>query len=149
MVTTWQEQMNKLFPGSTTPILHQEIRQVQEKAIEDWDAKPFKFLLRGTEMEFFSIGQLGRALGNRSPNTLRAWEREGILPKSPYVKPSATPNGRRRMYTRQMIEGLVDIAKQEGVLWPDKGIRLSDTRFAERAKALFEHLLNKERNDNT
>jgi len=149
MATTWQEQMNKLFPGSTTPILHQEIRKVQEKEIDDWDAKPLKFLLRGKEMEFFTIGQVGRALGNRSPNTLRAWEREGILPKSPYVKPSQDPRGRRRMYTRAMVEGLVDIARQEGVLWPDKGIRLSDTRFAERAKELFEHLLNKERNGNT
>lgn len=143
MVTTWQEQMNKLFPGSTTPILHKEIREVQEKAIDDWDAKPLTFMLNGEETEFFAIGQLGRALGNRSPNTLRAWEREGILPKSPYVKPSQDPRGRRRMYTRKMVEGLVDIARQEGVLWPDKGIRLSDTRFAERAKALFENLLKK------
>lgn len=143
MATTWQEQMNKLFPGSTTPILHQEIRKVQEKAIDDWDAKPLTFMLGGKETEFFSIGQLGRALGNRSPNTLRAWEREGILPKSPYVKPSQDPRGRRRMYTRQMVEGLVDIARDEGVLWPDKGIRLSDTKFAERAKALFEHLVKK------
>lgn len=148
MVNTWQEQMNRLFPGSNTPIEFQEFRQVQEKTIEDWDAKPFTFLVSGKELEFFSIGQLGRALGNRSPNTLRAWEKEGILPKSPFIKPSETPNGRRRMYTRAMVEGLVIIAKQEGVLWPDKGIRLSDTKFSEKAVALFRKLI-KEHSGNT
>jgi len=147
-VTTWHEQMAKVFPGSTTPLIHQEIRVAQEKAIEDWDAKPNIFRMNGKDVEFFSIGQLGKALGNRSSNTLRAWEREGIIGKSPYVKPSATPNGRRRMYTRAMVEGLVIIAREEGVLWPDKGIRLSDTKFSVRAIALFKQLI-KERNGNT
>lgn len=140
--------MAKVFPGSTTPLIHQEIRVAQEKAIEDWDAKPNIFRMNGKDVEFFSIGQLGKALGNRSSNTLRAWEREGIIGKSPYVKPSATPNGRRRMYTRAMVEGLVIIAREEGVLWPDKGIRLSDTKFSVRAIALFKQLI-KERNGNT
>lgn len=141
MVNTWQEQLAKVFPGSNTPLMFEEVRKVQEKAIEDWDAKPNIFRMGGKDVEFFSIGQLGKALGNRSPNTLRAWEREGILPKSPYVKPSDTPNGRRRMYTRDMVEGLVVIARQEGVFWPDKGIRLSNTKFSEKAVALFKKLI--------
>lgn len=94
-------------------------------------------------MEFFTIGQLGKALGNRSSNTLRAWEREGIIPRSPYVKPSATVNGRRRMYSRAMVEGLVKIAREEGILFPDKGKRLSDTKFTVRAVELFNELRGK------
>jgi len=148
MVSTWQEQLAKVFPGSNTPLMFEQVRQIQEKAIEDWDSKPHIFHMNGKDVEFFSIGQLGKALGNRSPNTLRAWEREAILPKSPYIKPSSSPNGRRRMYTRGMVEGLVAIACQEGVLWPDKGIRLSDTKFSERAVELFKQII-KENRGNT
>jgi hypothetical protein len=141
MVSNWQEQLSKVFPGSNTPLLFEQIRKVQEKHIEDWDAKPFTFLVNGKEQEFFSIGQLGKALGNRSPVTIRKWERDGILPKSPYTKPSQDPRGRRRMYTRAMVEGLIEIAKQEGVLWPDKGRRLTETMFQQKAVNLFRKLL--------
>jgi hypothetical protein len=140
MATSWQEQLSKVFPGSTTPLEFESIRKVQEKVIDDWDSKPFIFTVGGVEQEFFSIGHLGKALGNRSPITLRKWETDGILPKSPYVKPSSTPNGRRRMYTRDMVEGLVEIAKTEGVLWPQKGNRLSETKFQQRAHSLFQSL---------
>jgi|SRR6267142_611116 len=141
MVSTWQEQLAKVFPGSTTPLVFEKVREVQEESISNWDAKPFIFMVGGKETEFFSIGQLGKALGNRSPVTLRKWEREGILPKSPYTKPSNDPRGRRRMYTRGMVEGLVKIARDEGVLWPDKGKRLSETMFQVKAVRLFKSLL--------
>jgi len=114
------ERFMKTFPGSQTPLLFEQMNKAQEKETEKWDAKPFVFLVGGKEQEFFSIGQLGKALGNRSAVTLRKWEREGILPKSPYTKPSDDPRGRRRMYTRAMVEGLVKIAKEEGVWLPDK-----------------------------
>jgi hypothetical protein len=141
MANTWQEQLAKVFPGSTTPLIFEKVREVQEKDIEKWDAKPFIFLVDGKEREFFAIGQLGKALGNRSAVTLRKWERDGILPKSPYTKPSSDPRGRRRMYTRDMVEGLVIIAREEKVLWPDKGRRLSETNFQTRALSLFQKLL--------
>lgn len=131
----------KYFPGSSTPLNFDKLRAKAEKDILDWDAKPMILRLRGVDMEFFTVGQLGMALGNRSANTLRAWEREGILPKSPYVKPSQDPRGRRRMYTRAMVEGLVKIAKEEGVLWPQKGNRLSSTNFTQRAVELFQSLM--------
>jgi len=131
----------KTFPGSSTPLLFEQMNKAQEKESEKWDAKPFVFLANGKEQEFFSIGQLGKALGNRSAVTLRKWEREGILPKSPYMKPSSDPRGRRRMYTRAMVEGLVKIAKEEGVWLPDKGRRLSETTFQQKALRLFQSLL--------
>src|SRR5438045_1866404 len=117
------------------------MNKAQEKESDKWDAKPFVFLANGVEQEFFSIGQLGKALGNRSAETLRKWEREGILPKSPYMKPSPDPRGRRRMYMRGMVEGLVKIAKEEGVWLPDKGNRLSETMFQQKALLLFKKLL--------
>src|SRR5574341_103113 len=99
------------------------MNKAQEKETERWDAKPFVFLVNGVEQEFFSIGQLGKALGNRSAVTLRKWEREGILPRSPYAKRGKDVRGNRRMYTRAMVEGLVQIAKEEKVFLPDKGRR--------------------------
>lgn len=138
MALTWEEQMERLLPGPS-PI--KEKKDIQEAAIDSWDDKPFIFTVGGVEQEFFSIGQLGKALGNRSSNTLRAWERDGIIPKSPYTKPSATPQGKRRMYTRAMVEGMVQIAKEEGVSFPHKGIRLSDTQFQPRVLKLFQSLL--------
>jgi hypothetical protein len=135
--------MAKVFPGSTTPLVFERVREVQEESISAWDAKPHMFMVGGVETEFFSIGHLGKALGNRSPVTLRKWEREAILPKSPYMKPSQDPRGRRRMYTRGMVEGLVKIAREEGVLWPDKGRRLSETMFQQKAVNLFKSLLQK------
>jgi hypothetical protein len=141
LASQYEEFLNKTFPGTNKPLLYQEMNKVLEKESEKWDAKPFIFLVGGEEKEFFSIGQLGKALGNRSAVTLRKWEKDGILPKSPYMKPSDDPRGRRRMYTRAMVEGLVKIAKEEGVWLPDKGRRLSETLFQQKALRLFQTLL--------
>ncbi len=135
------DQFSKFFPGSKTPLDIAEKKQEQQHESDQWDLKPLIFTVRGKETEFFPIGALALALGGRSANTLRAWEKEGTIPKSVYVKPSRDPRGRRRMYTRPMVEGLVRIAKEEDVFWPNKGKRLSDTNFTERAKELFTQLM--------
>lgn len=135
-----EEFLSKFFPGSTTPLTIDSIKREQEDESADWDLKPFIFTVKGKEMQFFPIGALALALGNRSTNTLRAWEKEGILPKSVYVKPSRDPRGRRRMYTRAMVEGLVKIAREEGVLWPHKGVKVGRTQFTARAVELFQQL---------
>lgn len=116
------------------------MNRAQEKEADKWDAKPFIFLANGAEQEFFSIGQLGKALGNRSAVTLRKWERDGILPHTPYAKRGKDSRGDRRMYTRAMVEGLIKIAKEEGVWLPDKGRRLSETMFQQKALRLFQSL---------
>lgn len=132
--------MSKFFPGSATPLDFQSRQVAKEKVISLWDTKPLSFNVGGVPTEFFTIGQLGIALGNRSANTLRAWEREGIIPRSPYVKSSVDPRGRRRLYTRAMIEGMIKIATEEGVLWPHKGTRMSETQFTSRVVQLFKNL---------
>lgn len=141
MASNQIERFLKTFPGSSTPLLFEQMNTAQEKESDKWDAKPHIFLVGGAEQEFFSIGQLGKALGNRSAVTLRKWEREGILPKSPFTRPSEDVRGRRRMYTRSMVEGLRRIAQEEGVLLPDKGKRLSGTAFAIKAAELFRKIL--------
>lgn len=132
--------LDEFFPGSTTPLDFEARRKKDEEKIGAWDSKPLTFRLKGKDTEFFTIGHLAKALGDRSAITLRKWEAEGILPKSPYVKPSEDPRGRRRMYTREQVEGLVKIAREEGVLWPRKGLRLQETKFQERAHQLFRKL---------
>lgn len=132
------DQFSKFFPGSKTPLDIEEKQQELQHESDQWDLKPLIFTVRGKETEFFPIGALALALGGRSANTLRAWEKEGTIPKSVYVKPSKDPRGRRRMYTRAMVEGLVRIAKEEGVFWPQKGVRLSSTQFTAKAVELFQ-----------
>jgi hypothetical protein len=95
------------------------------------------YLLNGMEIELFTIGQLANVL-DRSTTTLRRWESDGTLPKSGYTKPSKDPRGRRRLYSRAQIEGIYEIAKDEGVL--ENGSTLKGTQFANRVLALFKEL---------
>jgi hypothetical protein len=98
----------------------------------------------GVETEFFTVGDLAKALG-RQPVTIRKWEREGVIPKSTYQSPGKDGDvrGRRRLYIREQVEGMVRIAHEEGVLVshqkPIKG-----TRFTERVVDLFKALAGNE-----
>lgn len=145
-INQWQEQLAALeqyFPGSKTPLLADRVRELQKEVIDKWDDKPHRFSVNGVEQDFFTIGQVAMALGNRSANTLRAWEKDGTIPKTRYMKNSHDPRGRRRMYSRAMVEGMIRIAEEEGVLFPNKGIRISDTKFTERVQELFNRLTKK------
>lgn len=134
------------YPGSRQPILRHPNRPAEEgrKRVTgidpEWDAKPRLFAVNGSEKEFFTVGQLASALGRR-PVTIRMWEREGIIPKATFQIKAKNddPRGRRRLYSRAQVEGLVKIAMEEGVLITH--LRpLSETRFTERAIALFQNL---------
>lgn len=108
------------------------------KEPENWDAKPVK----GLDAELFTIGALATAL-NRKPVTIRKWETNGWLPKARYMlRKGSSIQGQRRLYTREQIEGLVRIAREEHVLDDPKSLRTSieTTRFPERAKALWKEL---------
>lgn len=129
---------SKYFPGSTTPLDIEEKKQEQQYESDQWDLKPMIFTVKGKETEFFPIGALALALGGRKATTVRAWEQEGLIPRTVFMKPSKDPRGRRRMYTRAMVEGLVKIAKEEGVFWPQRGVRLTMTQFPQKALELFQ-----------
>jgi hypothetical protein len=74
-------------------------------------------------MRFHSIGDLAIMMG-RSPVTMRKWETDFLLPRTPFTYPLAdSPLERddqdapaRRLYTPRMTLGVVAIAREEGVL---------------------------------
>jgi hypothetical protein len=94
----------------------------ENKKVKDlvWDAKPYKKLLHGREVEMFTIGALSKAL-DRPVVTLYQWMDAGYLPTSPYRLPDtkgkngATLAG-RRLYTREMIEAAVNLFSRFGLL---------------------------------
>jgi hypothetical protein len=95
--------------------------------------------ISGYEVECFTTGQLADLLGHRRAVTIRAWEANGTLPKSGYYVPGKDGDvrGRRRYYTRRQVEGVLDIARQEGVLYPSTRISISRTNFTKRVTELF------------
>lgn len=103
---------------------------------------PRIYSVQGKEVEFFTLGVLAAAL-NRKPVTIRKWEADGVLPKPRAMTPTSDPRGKRRLYTKGQILGLVQIAKEEGILLPSamgKWRDVTKTRFRERAIELFRSL---------
>ena len=103
---------------------------------------PKTFTVDGTVMEFFTIGQLAAAL-DRKPVTLRKWESAGILPAATFQAPNPKHDhrARRRLYSRAQAEGIVQIAREEGLI-DDEPKRVGSTRFSERVHAHFDVLRN-------
>jgi hypothetical protein len=120
-------------------------------AQDDWDAKPVYMRVRGERREFFTIGHLAAALG-KTPVTLRRWEQKGWLPRPVFRGPTprneqvpGRPVKGKRLYTREMVEGIVRIAHEEGVLNLVHHQSMAHTRFPERTRSLYESILKKER----
>lgn len=98
-----------------------------------WDAKPVIKTVRGQQVELFTVGQLGAALG-RAAVTMRLWERNGVIPKARMRLAPKNGIGGRRYYTRPQVEGIRRIAQEEGLLDPQA--RLTKT-FTDRVVQLF------------
>lgn len=132
------------YPGSTKPLVRHPNRPTLHTeaapSAADWDAKPRKGVVNGVETSFYTVGQLAQALG-RQAGTVRKWEREGVIPKSTYQSPGRDGDvrGRRRLYTRDQVEGIVRIAQEEGVLVSHQK-PIKDTRFTPRVIDLFKRL---------
>jgi len=134
----------EFYPGSSHPI----VRHPNHPSVDshthnigidsEWDRHPRKYQVNGVEIEFFTIGHLALALGRR-PVTLRLWEREGIIPKATYQINSESKNGRRRLYTREQVEGLVKLAVEEGILISHQRA-IGGTQFTARSIELFKQL---------
>ena len=134
------EQITEYYPGSRKPIVRHPNRKVEPPKDSDrWDAKPKVLKVGGVDTEFFTVGQLGLALGGRKPVTIRKWERTGVIPKPTFRKPSDDPRGQRRLYTRAQVEGMQKIAEEEGVLFAHAR-PITQTKFTERVIALFKEL---------
>lgn len=128
----------RYYPGSTTPIPAADApRKGLAKEEVEWDAKPLVYVINGIETEFFTIGAVAKALG-KSSNTVREWERTGIIPKARFRTPSVDPKKTKRLYTRAQVEGIVVIAKEEGVT-ARKPVRILPS-FTAKIVALFVRL---------
>jgi DNA-binding transcriptional MerR regulator len=130
------------FPGGRAPVNRPDPKPKQSSDSEAWDNNPVTYLVNGEEQEFFTIGHLARAL-NRKQVTIRAWENRGALPRSPFRSPApnATPNfgtvpKGRRLYTREMIEGILQIAKECRVI-TDPHQKPPSEEFTLRVSKLF------------
>lgn len=140
-------QAPEFYPGTNRQIVARAVTPQAPAAQgrsepEAWDAHPREYIVHGQVVEFFPIGALAKALG-REAGTIRRWEAEGIIPVSLWRAPSESVHGRARLYSREIIEGMVQIALEEGVL--TRGRPVGDTRFKERVYELFVRVSNAER----
>jgi hypothetical protein len=135
------------WPGKKRPVNRPE-PSLAEESDADWDVRPVVYIYNGVSREFFTIGHLADALG-RSPVTIRSWESKGLLPKSPYRSPR--PRGEslpgvakgKRLWTRDQIEGILRLAREEGVILNEKP---PTKQFTLRVADLFRELLKKDQN---
>lgn len=95
-----------------------------------WDSKPLFLSIHGQTTEVFYRSALAKAL-NREMGTIRAMERLGVL-RNPRLKDYRG----RWCYTRDQIEDLVRLAKEEGVIDPKFHTPFSD-RFKKEAHAIL------------
>jgi hypothetical protein len=136
------------YPGRRKPV-NRGVKVPDETPL--WDAKPVYYLINGEKQEFFLISHLAKAL-DYSVQSIRAWEAQGLLARTPYRSPRTkrpVAGGRsdkgKRLWTREQILGIIRIAKKHKVIFPDrKGIKHPPTpAFAAEVGEFFNSLLNK------
>lgn len=128
-----------LYPGTTRPV-GPPVAAAEHASgstdSTDWDAGPAYHYLQGGLREFFAIGHLAQALG-RSPKTIYKWEARGHFPVATFILNGSSRNGRRRLYTRQQINGVIEIALDEGILTGRRRF-IGTTAFPARCAELFQ-----------
>jgi hypothetical protein len=115
------EHFADLLPGKRAPV-NRDAAESTELGAEGWDEKPIKYMFKGGEREFFTISHLAAALG-KSVVTIRSWEQKGVMPPTPYRSPRprggmlpGKPTKGKRLWTREQIKGILEIAESEGVI---------------------------------
>ena len=116
-------------PGRRKPVNRDVVATTKSEPAE-WDARPVHYKINGERREFFLISHLAKALGY-SVQSIRAWEAQGLLARTPYRSPrTAKPvaggrsNKGKRLWTRQQVEGIIRIAKKHRVIFPNrKGVK--------------------------
>jgi hypothetical protein len=121
--------LDSYYPGSKRKRKPVVVKKPEIELDTNWDSKPFKKTLpNGRDLEMFTIGALAAAVG-RPIISIRAWIKEGYLPASPYRLPTkkdvhGKDHAGRRLYSRAMVEKLVEILDKAGLLhtkrieWP-------------------------------
>lgn len=125
------------YPGSTKKRKAVATVKAAPDPQEDrWDATPYIKTVDGEQVEFFFVGALGKAL-TRSSNTIRRWIEDGTIPQARYRINSDSIRGQRRLWTREQVEGMRRIAREEGLF---DGKNVGGTSFTSRVKELFRTL---------
>lgn len=125
-----------IYPGTTRPVGPPAGANSERTAGEDWDATPSYHYLQGAIREFFAIGNLAQAL-SRSTKTIYKWESRSLFPQATFILNGSSRNGRRRLYTRQQINGVLEIALAEGILTGTRRF-IGATAFPARCFELFQ-----------
>lgn len=130
------------YPGRKKPVNRGEKKASSD--IQVWDSKPLRYLVNGTQQEFYTVGHLSKALGY-SVQSIRGWETKGLLPKSPYRSPRTNgmvaggkSNKGRRLWTRRQVEGIIGIARKHRVIVNRKP---PTPAFAKEVEEFFKFLL--------
>jgi DNA-binding transcriptional regulator YiaG len=108
-----------------------EAKKAKAKKKDPLAPKVFSVQIGGhdRELSMYSSTQLARMLG-RSVQTIRLWEREGILPKAVY-----RCNNNNRLYTefqvKMLVAAMFDVVNEHG--------RLKLKSFTEHARAIWDN----------
>lgn len=137
------------YPGRKRPV-NRDTKTVNTDK-EVWDAHPVYYLVGGERQEFFLISHLAKALGY-SVQSIRAWEAQGLLARTPYRSPrtkapvaAGRSNKGKRLWTREQILGIIRIARRHKVIFPNrKGVKKPPSpAFAHEVNEFFASLVNK------
>lgn len=144
------EPETEYYPGTSTQISVREATPAPKSTSEDLFARPRTgYQINGRPFPCYAIGILAKALDGRRPVTIRLWEREGLLPKTNFRSSKVQGGGKARLYTREQIEGIVEIAKEEGVYARDTKVSIKFTNFTARVAELFRQIDAAYRSTNT
>jgi hypothetical protein len=114
----------------------EDAAEVDRENTAAWVDNPYfkrEMRINGENMTFYLLAALAEAL-LRKPGTIRAWEADGKFPQTPFRTPSNGALGGKRLYTREMIEGVAAIADDEGLLYSQRPLT---PRFTQRVTDLF------------
>lgn len=137
---------SELFEGvDTYPGSKQRRDGTVSRAPQPDDVNPLDgikpYLTSDDGKEYYKIGQLAAILGRKS-GTVRKWEHDGHLPSATYqtnANENRDERARRRLYSREQVEGIWEIAKDEGLL-NDSRVYIGRTKFTQRVTKLFQSL---------
>lgn len=102
------------WPGKTPP-KNRDPKQSRKSAEDRLNgARSKTYRINGVDREFFTIGEVARALG-KQPVTLRMWENRGWIPRVKYRTPAPAnqqlpgkPSKGRRLYSKEQVEFLLE-----------------------------------------
>lgn len=111
--------IQETYPGSKHEISRPKPTRRVQAVIQDWDDKPDVHVIKGQQIEFFTVDALSKAVG-RSSDVVRKWIKFGYIPQAPYRTRGYTfEDGRevsgKRLYSRGMVEALVALFTKYGL----------------------------------